>query len=142
MPQKPRRQLNVKAAKARDIIEFIETWTKEITSEVQGEAGLDRFRRQREPDHLWAVMGAVRGPDNEADGLKGKTTGPIRGQTFPYLSDYCMAYQRPAEVGELKEICSSRVQGLAVEYHFSAHVSSAVHAIEAMGLDVEEDPQP
>ena len=74
---------------------------------------------------LWAILSALRGPDNADIGLKASTTEPIRTKAFPVLAQE--GSNVPATFAPRKKMIDTRHPRAGA--HFISHVERAAAAI-------------
>lgn len=123
MPTKPKRKV-VKRRKPkptmRSILRYIEARIPSMTvDEVQ---------------KLWAVLTALRGPDQSSWGLKRETTARIRSVAVPRLAEKCGRAQRNGDGRPIPfDILLLHNRGNS---HFIRHIELAA---EALGIPIKSD---
>jgi len=105
---------------AREILAAIDEWA---ISNCEGE-----------PQHLWNILSALRGPDNESFEDKRTKTAPIRSVVLPNLADKASArvdyvnQNTYKTLGELSKLHDT-------QFHFNNHIRYAAQSILATERD-------
>jgi len=134
---KTRKTLKVQTATAKSILEFIETWAQEQTTDARsGEWPSSDLHS------LWTILTALRGPDHTEDDpyeaevvmLKDETTAIIRGVVLPTFTKKSGGILKTNKTKEDLENLASSSNPLSKSLHFGEHIRSAANVILKLGL--------
>lgn len=126
------------AASAREVLEAINAWA--------------RGANPLEVRDVWAVLTALRGPDNGDDAVKWRTTARIRGTALPQLSLGAGAFTvesdatthpavlDPPEVGDTSSMSNLTDPDVsAAGNHFRQHIRLAAEYLVQLELESAHD---